>query len=58
MGNYLFRELQKAWIWYKKIVSIFAQWSFQTFLRLFILCVTLYQTKGVRLFRRAFIIDN
>ena len=46
MGNYLFRELQKAWIWYKKIVSIFAQWIFQTFLRLLILCVILYLVGG------------
>ena len=46
MRSYLLSELQKAWIWYKKIVSIFAQWIFQAFLRLLILCVTLYLVGG------------
>ena len=46
MRGYILSELQKAWIWYKRVVSIFAQWIFQIFLRLFILCVTLYLLGG------------
>ena len=46
MRGYIFSEIQKAWIWYKRVVSIFAQWIFQMFIRLFIACVTLYLLGG------------
>ncbi len=46
MRGYVLGEMRKAWAWYKRIVSFFAQWIFQMFLRLFILCVTLYVLGG------------
>lgn len=51
MRSYILSEAQKAWVWYKKMVVIFAQWIFQMFLRLFILCVTLYVLGGGCLLR-------
>ncbi len=46
MRGYIFSEIQKAWIWYKRVVSIFSQWILQMFIRLFITCVTLYLLGG------------
>ena len=46
MKEYILGEIEKAWIWYKRIVSIFAQWIFQMFIRLLIACLTLYLLGG------------
>src|SRR3989338_3528661 len=46
MKGYILSEIEKAWIWYKRIASIFAQWIFQMFIRLLIACVTLYLLGG------------
>lgn len=46
MRGYILSEVQKAWIWYKRVVSIFAQWIFQMFIRVLIACVTLYLLGG------------
>ncbi|HOW87324.1 MAG TPA: hypothetical protein PKV84_01535 [Candidatus Omnitrophota bacterium] len=46
MRGYVLDVLGKAWAWYKRVVSILAQWIFQMFLRLFIFCVTLYLLGG------------
>lgn len=46
MREYILSEAQKAWLWYKRVVSIFAQWIFQMFIRVLIACVTLYLLGG------------
>ncbi len=46
MRGYILSEIQKAWIWYKRAVSIFAQWIFQMFIRVAIACMTLYLLGG------------
>ena len=46
MKGYILSEIEKAWIWYKRIASIFAQWIFQMFIRLLMACLILYLLGG------------
>ena len=46
MRGYILSEIEKAWIWYKRIASIFAQWIFQIFIRLLFGCAILYLLGG------------
>lgn len=46
MKGYILSEIEKAWIWYKRIASIFAQWIFQMFIRLLFGCAILYLLGG------------